>query len=70
MTKAHDPNQTTGAMIQGMCAAGIPQAQKAIAVILDRGYGKPMQGVELMGKDGKNLSPTVIILPSNGRETS
>ena len=31
MTKAHDPNQTTGAMIQEMCAAGIPQAQIASA---------------------------------------
>ena len=31
MTKAHDPNQTTGAMVQGMCAAGIPQAQIASA---------------------------------------
>ena len=45
-------------------------ALKAITVILDRGYGKPMQGVELTGKDGKNWSPTVIILPSNGCETS
>ena len=27
-------------------------ALKAIGVILDRGYGKPMQGVELTGKDG------------------
>ena len=30
-------------------------ALKAIQVILDRGYGKPMQGVELTGKDGGAL---------------
>ena len=26
--------------------------------------------VELTGKDGRDFSPTVIILPSNGRESS
>ena len=31
MTKAPDPNGTNGAMVQGMCAAGIPQAQIASA---------------------------------------
>ena len=30
-------------------------ALRAIGVILDRGYGKPMQGVELTGKDGGAL---------------
>ena len=32
MTKAHDSNETTGAMVSTMCAAGIPQASIAKAL--------------------------------------
>lgn len=28
--------------------------------LLDRGHGKPMQSTELTGKDGKNMSITVV----------
>ena len=51
MARAASP----AAMQRAIDLSGNPDgniALKAIALILDRGYGKPMQGVELSGKDG------------------
>lgn len=33
---------------------------KALEMLSDRGYGKPIQGMELAGKDGQEISWTVV----------
>jgi hypothetical protein len=52
-----------------VCQGDNPAARvSAATALLDRGYGKPRQAVELGGVDGKPLGPmAVIYLPSNNR---
>lgn len=45
-------------LIQRSCGADL--RMKAIAMLLERGYGKPAQAVELAGKDGGELKITVV----------
>ena len=51
---------------------GLLEAARVSAAnaLLDRAYGRPIQGMEMTGKDGAALAPTVIILPANSRDTA
>lgn len=41
-------------------SCGAETRMKAVAMLLERGYGKPAQAVEVAGKDGGELKITVV----------